>query len=323
MTDYFQGLPDTVAAALREDIGSGDISAQLVPHEQQATARVICREDAVICGRPWVDEVFRQIDPKLVITWQVNEGQRVAPNTEIFRVHGQARALLSAERSALNFLQTLSGVATTARGYAELVAHTQCRILDTRKTLPGLRLAQKYAVVTGGCHNHRIGLYDAFLIKENHINAAGGISAAITAARALHPERPVEIEVENLNELEQALQARADIVLIDNFTLEETRSAVQHTKGRAKLEASGGYTQQGLIATAETGVDYISVGALTKHVRAVDFSMRFGEAGERVELGTYFKAAQYLHYETALRPRRRIAARSGRRRRWCRGCPRW
>jgi nicotinate-nucleotide pyrophosphorylase (carboxylating) len=277
MTDahYFTGLQDTVAAALREDIGSGDITAQLVPATQRANASVICRDAAIICGRPWVDEVFRQVDPTLTVTWLVSEGQRVAPGAVVFSVHGQARSLLTAERNALNFLQTLSGVATTARAYAELVAHTKTRVLDTRKTLPGLRLAQKYAVAKGGCLNHRLGLYDAFLIKENHISAAGSISAAVASARTLHPERPVEVEVETLTELEEALTIGADIVLLDNFSLEEIKVAVRQTRGRAKLEASGGYSRDALLATAEAGVDYISVGALTKHLHATDFSMRF------------------------------------------------
>jgi len=277
MTDtlYFTGLQDTVAAALREDIGSGDITAQLVPAHENAHATVICREDAVICGRPWVDEVFRQVDPEVRLSWAVAEGQRVAPNAVIFEAEGRARSLLTAERCALNFLQTLSGVATVARSYADLVAHTNTRVLDTRKTVPGLRLAQKYAVAKGGCQNHRLGLYDAFLIKENHIAACGGIRAAIATARSLHPGRPVEVEVENLEELEEALQAQADIVMLDNFTLEGIKRAVEQTQGRAKLEASGGYTKEALVATAEAGVDYISVGGLTKHVRATDFSMRF------------------------------------------------
>ena len=279
MTDihYFTGLQDGVAAALREDVGSGDITAQLVPASERAEATVICREAAVVCGRPWVDEVFRQVDPDLAVTWHVEEGARVESNAQIFTARGHARALLTAERTALNFLQTLSGVATSARGYADLVAHTSTQVLDTRKTLPGLRLAQKYAVVKGGCHNHRLGLYDAFLIKENHIAACGGITSAINTARGLHPGRPVEVEVENLIQLEEALHARADIVMLDNFSLEGIRTAVQQTHGRAKLEASGGYTPDALLATAEAGVDYISVGGLTKHVRATDFSMRFSD----------------------------------------------
>jgi len=267
------GLARTVAAALAEDIGSGDITAALVPAAQQAEATVLCRESAVICGRPWVDEVFHQVDPGLQLHWLVAEGSAVTAGTTVLRIRGPARALLTAERSALNFLQTLSGVATTAREYANLVAHTQVRILDTRKTLPGLRLAQKYAVSCGGCHNHRIGLYDAYLIKENHISACGSIASAIATARSRHPERKVEVEVQTLSELEQALVAGADIVMLDNFSLELIRQAVALNHGQAKLEASGGYDRATLVATAETGVDYISVGALTKHLRATDFTL--------------------------------------------------
>jgi nicotinate-nucleotide pyrophosphorylase (carboxylating) len=271
----FAGLQHTVAAALAEDIGSGDITAALVPAEQKAEARVLCREHAVICGTAWVDEVFRQIDANITVQWQRNDGDRVRPDETVFVATGPARALLTAERTALNFLQTLSGVATAAREYADLVQHTGVKILDTRKTLPGLRLAEKYAVRTGGCHNHRLGLYDAFLIKENHIRACGGISQAIATARALHPQRTVEVEVENIPQLEEALAARADIVMLDNFSLELTRMAVALNKGRAKLEASGGYNTESLVAVAETGVDYVSVGSLTKHVRATDFTMLF------------------------------------------------
>ncbi len=273
------GLPQTVAAALAEDVGSGDITASLVPEGQGAQARVLCREHAVICGRPWVDEVFRQVDPSITVDWRRGEGDRVRPDETVFVASGPARALLTAERTALNFLQMLSGVATAAREYADLVQHTKVKILDTRKTIPGLRLAQKYAVISGGCHNHRLGLYDAFLIKENHIAACGGIAEAIAAARKAHPGHRVEVEVESLAQLEEALAAQADIVLLDNFSLELTRTAVglnsRWNNGRAKLEASGGYNTESLVAVAETGVDYISVGSLTKHVRATDFSMLF------------------------------------------------
>ncbi|HWK55245.1 MAG TPA: carboxylating nicotinate-nucleotide diphosphorylase [Hyphomicrobiales bacterium] len=272
---YFTGLQETVATALAEDIGSGDITAQLVPPRREASAVVRCREAAVICGRPWVDEVFRQVDPHIVIAWHVDDGDKVKPDAEVFTIHGKASSLLTAERTALNFLQTLSGVATTAREYADLVAHTHTRILDTRKTLPGLRLAQKYAVSKGGCHNHRIGLFDAYLIKENHISACGGIAAAVHSAQHLNPGRPVEVEVENLEQLHEALDAGADIVMLDNFSLEQIRDAVARAAGRVKLEASGGYSRESLVAVAETGVDYVSIGALTKHVRATDFSMRF------------------------------------------------
>lgn len=270
-------LQANVRTALAEDIGSGDITALLVPADRRATATVLCREAAVICGSAWVDEVFRQVDSAIVVEWFVRDGTAVAPDTRILAAHGPARALLTAERSALNFLQLLSGVATTARHYAERVRHTRVRILDTRKTIPGLRLAQKYAVATGGCHNHRIGLYDAYLIKENHISACGGIAQAVATARRLHPGRPVEVEVENLDELEQALQAGADTVMLDNFDLARTRAAVALNAGRRKLEASGGFNDESLVAVAETGVDYISVGALTKHLRATDFSMRFSQ----------------------------------------------
>lgn len=274
-TDFFADLDTNVRAALAEDIGSGDITAALVPAEREAAATVLCRDHAVICGRPWVDEVFRQVDPGIGVEWHVAEGSLVAADTSVFSIHGKARALLTAERSALNFLQLLSGVATTARHYADKVRHTQVRILDTRKTIPGLRLAQKYAVSTGGCHNHRIGLYDAYLIKENHISACGSIAAAVAMARRLHADRPVEVEVETLGQLQEALDARADIVMLDNFDLAQTREAVLINAGQAKLEASGGFDDAQLVAVAETGVDYISVGALTKHLHATDYSMRF------------------------------------------------
>jgi nicotinate-nucleotide pyrophosphorylase (carboxylating) len=271
----FAGLRQTVANALAEDMGSGDITAALVPADQQAEAKVLCREQAVICGRPWVDEVFRQLDADIRLDWQLREGELCQSDAVVFIVRGNARALLSAERSALNFLQTLSGVATAARRYADLVKHTKVQILDTRKTIPGLRLAQKYAVKTGGCHNHRLGLYDAYLIKENHISACGSITGAVSTARRLHADRKIEVEVETLPQLEEALAAQADIVMLDNFSPAQIRQAVALTKGRAKLEASGGYTSDSLVAVAETGVDYISVGSLTKHVRATDFTMLF------------------------------------------------
>ncbi len=272
---YFTDLAATVANALREDIGSGDLTARLVPVATAASARVISRENAVICGRPWVDAVFSQLDAGVTVEWHVAEGMRAAANEAVFSVHGNARVLLTAERSALNFLQTLSGVATTARRYADLVRHTRVKLLDTRKTLPGLRLAQKYAVQCGGCHNHRIGLYDAYLIKENHIAACGGVTAAVTTARQASPGVQVEVEVQTLAELEEALAAAADIVMLDNFSLDQIRVAVEQTRGRAHLEASGGLDDHSLVAVAETGVDYISIGALTKHVRAIDFSMLF------------------------------------------------
>ena len=260
--------------ALSEDIGSGDITAQLIPAGRLAYARVITRDAAVICGSAWVDAVFRQLDPRVAVHWQVADGERVAPNQTLFNLEGPARALLSGERSALNFLQTLSAVATRCRHFADLVEDTGVKLLDTRKTLPGLRLAQKYAVTQGGCHNHRIGLYDAFLIKENHIAACGGIAQAISAAHGIAPGKPVEVEVESLEELQQALEAGADIVMLDELSLEDMRAAVGITAGRAKLEASGGINETTLRTIAETGVDYISIGSLTKDVKAVDLSMR-------------------------------------------------
>ncbi|MDC7823708.1 carboxylating nicotinate-nucleotide diphosphorylase [Pseudomonas sp. BLCC-B13] len=260
--------------ALSEDIGSGDITAQLIPAERLAHARVITRDAAVICGSAWVDAVFHQLDPRVAVHWQVADGERVAPNQTLFNLEGPARALLSGERSALNFLQTLSAVATRCRHFADLVEGTGVKLLDTRKTLPGLRLAQKYAVTQGGCHNHRIGLYDAFLIKENHIAACGGIAQAISAARGIAPGKPVEVEVESLEELLQALNAGADIVMLDELSLEDMRTAVKLTARRAKLEASGGINETTLRIIAETGVDYISIGSLTKDVRAIDLSMR-------------------------------------------------
>ena len=263
-----------VRAALAEDVGSGDITAQLIPAERDAAARIITRENATVAGSAWVDEVFRQVDPRVQVKWQVKDGERVSADQTLFTLEGPARALLTGERSALNFLQLLSGTATRARHYADLVEGTGVKLLDTRKTLPGLRLAQKYAITCGGCHNHRIGLYDAFLIKENHIAACGGIAQAIAEAHRIAPGKPVEIEVENLAELRQALDAGADIIMLDELSLDDMRTAVALTAGRAKLEASGGITEATLRTIAETGVDYISIGTLTKDVKALDLSMR-------------------------------------------------
>jgi nicotinate-nucleotide pyrophosphorylase (carboxylating) len=274
LADLSREISANVEIALREDLGSGDITAQLIAAERSAAARIITRDDAVICGTAWVDEVFRQLDPRVAVQWQVRDGERVSPNQVLFSLDGPARALLSGERSALNFLQTLSAVATRSQHYADLVQGTAVKLLDTRKTLPGLRLAQKYAVTCGGCHNHRIGLYDAFLIKENHIAACGGIAQAIAAAQQIAPGKPVEVEVENLAELEQALDAGADIIMLDELSLDDMRTAVKLTTGRAKLEASGGINDSTLRRVAETGVDYISLGTLTKDIKAVDLSMR-------------------------------------------------
>jgi nicotinate-nucleotide pyrophosphorylase (carboxylating) len=263
-----------VRRALLEDVGSGDITAQLIPAERLAKATIISRDAAVIAGTAWVDAVFRQLDPRVAVHWQVSDGDRVTPNQALFHLEGPARSLLTGERSALNFLQMLSGVATRARHLADMVSETQVKLLDTRKTLPGLRLAQKYAVTCGGCHNHRIGLYDAFLIKENHIAACGGIAEAVNAAHKIAPGKPVEVEVESLDELRLALDAGADIIMLDELSLDDMREAVRLTAGRAKLEASGGINDDTLKVIAETGVDYISIGAMTKDVKAVDLSMR-------------------------------------------------
>lgn len=264
----------SVTIALEEDLGEGDITAQLIPAEQTAEARIITREDCVFCGKAWVEEVFRQLDPAVKITWYIEDGQNAAANSLLFTLTGNARSLLTGERAALNFVQTLSGTATISRHYAAQVVHTKVKLLDTRKTIPGLRTAQKYAVACGGCHNHRIGLYDAFLIKENHIAACGGIAKAVAAARVIAPGKPVEVETENFAELEEALAAKADIIMLDNFTIDDMRKAVSINAGRAKLEASGNIDEQTLVPTAETGVDFISIGGLTKHCRAVDLSMR-------------------------------------------------
>jgi nicotinate-nucleotide pyrophosphorylase (carboxylating) len=266
-----------VAAALAEDIGSGDITAELIPATTMARANVITREEAIVCGRPWVEAVFQQIDPTVVIEWQVEDGDQVASNDVLFTLTGRARSLLTGERTALNFLQTLSGTATTAYHYAQLVAGTGVRVLDTRKTIPGLRTAQKYAVACGGCYNHRIGLYDAFLIKENHIAACGGIAEAVATARRLHPGKPVEVEVENLTELEQALAAGADTIMLDEFSPADARRAVELVAGRAAIEISGNVSADTLAAIAAIRPDYVSSGSLTKHLRAIDLSMRLVE----------------------------------------------
>ena len=274
LADLGAEITANVRTALAEDLGSGDITAQLIPEQRMARARIITREAATICGTAWVDEVFRQLDPRVQVTWNVADGERAMQDQTLFSLEGPARALLSGERSALNFLQLLSGVATRCREYADLVEGTPVRLLDTRKTLPGLRLAQKYAVTCGGCHNHRIGLYDAFLIKENHIAACGGIAQAVASARQIAPGRPVEVEVENLDELREALEAGADIIMLDELDHADMRTAVALSAGRAKLEASGGINRDTLRSYAETGVDYISIGTLTKDVKAIDLSMR-------------------------------------------------
>ena len=269
------GIRRQVAAFLAEDVGDGDLTAGLVPGGETARATVVAREPGVLCGTAWFDEVFRTLDPDVSVRWQAADGDPVVADQVLCLLEGPARALLTGERTALNLLQTLSGTATSASRYAAAVAGTGARILDTRKTIPGLRLAQKYAVRCGGAHNHRIGLFDAVLIKENHIASAGGIPVVLGEAGRLAAGRPVEIEVEDLTQLEEALAAGATRVLLDNFSLEELREAVRVTAGRARLEASGGVSLDTAGDIARTGVDDISVGEITKHVRALDLSMRF------------------------------------------------
>lgn len=276
-TALARDIARSVTTALSEDVGSGDLTAQLVPASARGHARVITREAAVLCGSAWVDAVFASIDPAVNIRWHARDGDAVEPDQLLFEVTGPARALLTGERSALNFLQTLSATATAARRYVAALAGTGCTILDTRKTIPGLRLAQKYAVRCGGGRNHRIGLYDGILIKENHIAAAGSIRAAVEAARRINSGVPVEVEVESLAELDEAFEADADLALLDEFQLEDLRTAVARNRTRARplgLEASGGINLDTIRAVAETGVDFISVGSITKHIRAVDLSMR-------------------------------------------------
>jgi len=265
--------PIDIRPFLAEDIGPGDLTAALIPHHLTATAEVITREPMLLCGRAWFEAVFHALDAGVSIRWQIDEGAQAASDTLLCRLEGPARALLTGERTALNLLQTLSATATTARSYADAVAGTGCKVLDTRKTIPGLRLAQKYAVAVGGCHNHRIGLYDGILIKENHIVAAGSIAAAIAEARQ-QSTAPVEVEVESLEELQEALAAGPDRVMLDNFSLADMVAAVKLTAGKVELEASGNIGLANIRGIAETGVDFISIGALTKNIKAIDLSMR-------------------------------------------------
>lgn len=270
-------LPRQVADALNEDLGTGDVTAELVPPQQRVKGRVITREAAVFCGRPWVAEIFKRLDPEVRIAWHVDDGDRIAPDQVLFEIEGLARPILTGERTALNFVQLLSATATAARAYADAVAGTGCVIIDTRKTIPGLRTAQKYAVSCGGAQNHRMGLFDQVLIKENHIAAAGSLGAAIAAGRRAGGSRRIEVEVETLAEFEEALNAAPDIVMLDEFSLEDMRRAVaiNNARGRpVELEASGSVTLENVRTIAETGVDYISIGSITKHIRAVDLSMR-------------------------------------------------
>lgn len=277
-------LAAQVDAALREDIGSGDVTAALVPAAQRVRGAVIAREEAVLCGRPWAEETFRRLDPQVRLAWRASDGERIAAREAICEIAGPARAVLTGERTALNFLQLLSATATVTRRFVDAVAGTGCRILDTRKTLPGLRGAQKYAVRCGGGDNHRFGLYDQVLIKENHIAAAGSVTGAIEAARRTAPGLKVEVEVESLAELEEALGAAPDIIMLDDFSLADMRTAVSLTRARSRavqLEASGSVSLETVREIAATGVDYVSVGSLTKHVRAVDLSMRLDSGGGR------------------------------------------
>lgn len=273
--DFAASVAADVQRALSEDVGTGDISAELIDSSEQATARVITRQPGVFCGKPWVEEICRQLDSNIEVRWSVNDGDAVEPDQELFLLKGSARSLLTLERTILNFVQLLSGTATLTRRYVELMGNTDSKLLDTRKTIPGLRLAQKYAVRCGGGHNHRLGLFDAFLIKENHIAAAGGISQAVLRARSQHPEIPVEVEVESLLELNEAMDAGADTALIDNFSLADTTTAVTVSRGTLKLEASGGIDEKTIGDIAATGVDYISIGNLTKQILPLDLSMRF------------------------------------------------
>ena len=268
-----QPSPEDIAHYLAEDIGSGDITASIIPASTQASAEVVTREAMVLCGKAWFEAVFKQLDPTISMQWHFKEGESIAANSLLCQLNGPARALLTGERTALNLLQTLSATATCARRYADAVAGTGCQVLDTRKTLPGLRMAQKYAVKCGGCTNHRIGLFDAVLIKENHILASGSISAAVSKAR-LTGSNMVEVEVESLSELEEALAAKPDRIMLDNFSMTDLRLAVQRNQGRVELEASGNINLDNIRSIAETGVDFISIGALTKNLNAIDLSMR-------------------------------------------------
>ena len=270
-----QLITSQVKLALQEDVGQQDLTADLIPINTQATATLITRESATLCGKDWFNEVFIQLDPSITVDWHFSDGDRIEANSVLCTMNGSARTLLTGERAAMNFIQTLSATATLVQQYTDQVRDLPVHILDTRKTIPGFRLAQKYAVRCGGGYNHRVGLFDGILIKENHISATGSIDAAVNKAQQLHPNIAVEVEVETLNELEQALSAQADIILLDNFDIPTLKQAVKINKGQAKLEASGGITIESVRPIAETGIDRISIGALTKDIRAIDLSMRF------------------------------------------------
>lgn len=274
LTEHIQSQ---VAFALKEDIGSGDITAQLIPDDQEITATVISREPAVLCGQAWVNEVFSQLDSRVTLSWHNNEGDILESNKPFLTIKGHARTILTGERTALNFLQSLSYTATVTNQYSQIVANTQLTILDTRKTIPGMRRAQKYAVAVGGGKNHRMGLYDAFLIKENHIMAAGSIANAVSMAKKIAPGKTIEVETENLKEVSMAVAAGADIIMLDNFSYEDMSKAVADFKGQVKFEASGNMDKERLLQVAETGVDYVSIGALTKHIQAIDLSLRVSQ----------------------------------------------
>jgi nicotinate-nucleotide pyrophosphorylase (carboxylating) len=273
--ELYQLIINQAANALDEDVGSGDISAELIDAEVWLETELLVREDAVLCGCQWFDEVFRQCDKKITTRWHASDGERITANSVVCEVSGPARGLLTAERSALNFLQTLSGTATLTRTYSDQIRHTRCKILDTRKTIPQLRVAQKYAVLCGGGSNHRIGLFDAFLIKENHLAASGGIANTVARAREMHPDKFLEVEVENLEQLQQAIDAGVERALLDNFSLADMNRAVELNHRRIELEASGNIEADKLLQIAASGVDFISIGALTKNLRAIDFSLRY------------------------------------------------
>jgi nicotinate-nucleotide pyrophosphorylase (carboxylating) len=273
--ELYQLIINQAANALDEDVGSGDMSANLIDAEAWLETELLVREDAVLCGCQWFDEVFRQCDEKISTQWHAGDGDQITANSVVCEVSGPARGLLTAERSALNFLQTLSGTATLTRAYSDRIKHTRCKILDTRKTIPQLRVAQKYAVLCGGGSNHRIGLFDAFLIKENHLAACGGIANAVTRARETHPDKFLEVEVEDLEQLRQAIDAGVERALLDNFSLADMQRAVELNQQRIELEASGNIEKDKLAQIAASGVDYISIGALTKNLRAIDFSLRY------------------------------------------------
>jgi len=273
--DLYQLIINQAANALDEDVGSGDISAELIDADTRLDTELLVREDAILCGCQWFDEVFRQCDERIDIQWHAQDGDQLNANTDVCTVSGPARGLLTAERSALNFLQTLSGTATLTRSYVDKIKHTDCKILDTRKTIPQLRFGQKYAVVCGGGSNHRIGLFDAFLIKENHLAASGSIAKTVARARHMHSQKLLEVEVENLAQLQQAIDAGVDRALLDNFSITEMKQAVELNDARIELEASGNVDLETVVEIAETGVDYVSIGALTKNLRAIDFSLRY------------------------------------------------